>query len=77
MAVRVDNNVCQVDMHFAILLFPADDAFDPGIQLGQVERLGQIVVGTEVETGHFIFDRVFGGDDDNTVFLPHLLQFFQ
>ena len=58
-------------------LSAAHDALDAREQFGQVEGLGQVVVGTEVEALDFVFDAVACRDDDEAALLLYLLELAQ
>ena len=55
--------VAEHDLLLALELPPADNGPQPGIQLGEVEGLDEVVVGTKVEAGHFIVERIAGSDN--------------
>ncbi len=53
------------------------DAADAGAEFGQVERLGQIVVGPEFQSFDLVVQRVAGRDDDDPGAAAPLLQLFE
>jgi len=53
------------------------DAADAGAEFGQVERLGQIVVGPEFQSLDLVVQRVAGRDDDDPGPAAALLQLFE
>ena len=59
------------------MMVPADDTLDACTQLRQMERLRQVIVGTQVKPRHLVLDGVLGRDDDDILLLPHLLQLLQ
>ena len=60
-----------------MLLLPSENAFHACGKFGDVERLGEIVVGTEVEARHFVLKRVFCLNDDDTSFFAGILEMAQ
>ncbi len=46
-------------------LRPSDDRSDPGNQLVDVERLGDVVVGAQLESPHSILGEATGGEQDD------------
>ena len=48
-----------------------------GMEFRQVERFSQIIVGSQVQTGHFVLDGIFCRNDDHAFPFTQFLQFFQ
>ncbi len=64
-AVGVYTHVGIFQQGFAIALFAAQHAFQAGVQFGQMEGFGQVVVGTQIQSGHLVFDRILGRKDND------------
>ena len=72
-----DFHVAAFNEKLAVLLPSSENAFHAGREFGDVEGLGEVVVGTEVEAGHLVVERVLGRDDDDAGLLVRGFQLAQ
>ncbi len=55
----------------------AQDRLHPGLQFEQRKRFGEVIIGTQVESGDLIVDGTAGGDENESGIFPAFLGFFQ
>ena len=72
--VGEEAHVAGVEALQTVALVAADDAPDAGRELGQVERLGQVVVGPELEPLDLVVERIARRDDNHPRTLAQLLE---
>ena len=75
--VRVEGEVAQGDGQVALRYAASDEGLDAGVQLGQVEGFGQIVVRAQFEAIHLVVQRILGGDDEHAVVALEAFQLAQ
>ena len=63
--VHVDQQLAGADDRFGVALRAPHDRLDPGDQLGLVERLGQVVVGTAHQAAHLVGRVAAAGQDQD------------
>ena len=66
-AVGVEADIPHVEALLPVALVTAHDAPDTGAQFRQMERLGQVIVGPELEPLDLVIERIPGRNDDTVV----------
>src|SRR6202023_2688028 len=64
-AERVQTQTCDLAHGWPVVGAPAVECSDPEHELSEFERLGEVVVGAESETGGFVVDPVGSGEDED------------
>ena len=64
-AVGVEADIPHVEALLPVALVTAHDAPDTGAQFRQMERLGQVIVGPELEPLDLVIERIPGRNDDH------------
>ena len=72
---RVEDEVAVAqDLALVAVAGPAEQRPESGLQLAQRERLDQVVVGADVESGDPILDRIASGEHENRGAVTRLAQ---
>lgn len=71
---RVDQDFAELDQALTVEGFTALQRPDTGVEFGEVERFGQVIIGPEVEAFNFIRQAVSGGNDDDAGLLVPVFQ---